>query len=954
MSSFLPTPPLKEHQFLDRIFSDELEKKCKVLPTNNNNYDLVYSISDIHGDYEVFKNIITNLTDKADDKEHIGNKVILYNEETNNFYWNPKVFNVCIIQTGDIMDGIRSSLQNPIKDYYDNYDSDDLKIIDILINLKEQAESSSNNNKIILLYGNHEIENIFNLIDIQKRNFNNYLKSDKSKLSEIDYCTFDENELKNITPSIFYTTFNKYFYCESLNNAYSIPYKDINLLQKPLDENIKNCIYNKQLIINRFTSLNKLKDKIICNYQTYAIINNYLFCHSGFISKFISHILNIYNESKTKTYQNLSLEEFINKSLENPNQEFINIINKSISKIINFIWNIYNENNKELIETNEELLSLNINEHIQNIRNIVWNNIFRDIYTNNIENSSSSILNVSKDLKNIEESFNFIINNLHLKGIIMGHIANKNIREITVINKIQDLYVYLTDIAMSRSFYDLSFDNLNSLDTDDKLENKNVTDFKKGYYIYNKYYNILQINKDGKLSFYKILNNFNDNIVNRILTEDVTKYDFYNSIYNNLNKNEIIFLFKKYINNNKLYYNIDFIKKIYNNELPEELINYLIQDYPSLKDIIKNNSHTYIKFIKNIIIFINNILFNNFNQILKSYISQNKLNFYDLLWISYLNQNKELLEKIKQNTITEDFKSKEITSYTDGLLKIIIDFNIFDYNLFILFYNNYLKYNIEQIINVINEHFKKIILSNCEDYINKNIIDDLEHYNYILNLHIGLKSDLNKSIIEKVIISLFGKEYYTSYFKEEYVKEYFNECIQMLINIIYSNIKDKILSIEYIINKLCSDFITRIFNKCKKYLDKCQDDINKKLLEKSKKDLSKKGSDKKGIIKKGAKTDTSKTMIRINRQIELTYFYNELKYILKYDGKEYTSYNFKEQIDIFKLLNEKYHIDKSILINELIKQEIYNLFITILKITSDNKYKIISKIENTVIIKVSL
>ena len=43
-------------KYLDQIFSNDLEEKCS-LSTNNDVYDLVYSIGDIHGDYQAFHNI---------------------------------------------------------------------------------------------------------------------------------------------------------------------------------------------------------------------------------------------------------------------------------------------------------------------------------------------------------------------------------------------------------------------------------------------------------------------------------------------------------------------------------------------------------------------------------------------------------------------------------------------------------------------------------------------------------------------------------------------------------------------------------------------------------------------------------------------------------------------------------------------------------------------------------
>ena len=67
----------------------------------------------------------------------------------NGFRWNPKVKDVCIIQTGDIMDGYRQrnfQLDSKIKTKI-SYKANDLQIIKELLELKKEAYQYNRYNK---------------------------------------------------------------------------------------------------------------------------------------------------------------------------------------------------------------------------------------------------------------------------------------------------------------------------------------------------------------------------------------------------------------------------------------------------------------------------------------------------------------------------------------------------------------------------------------------------------------------------------------------------------------------------------------------------------------------------------------------------------------------------------------------------------------------------------------
>ena len=148
---------------LQHDFIKDTYKKCSKYTNSIFNtydkteYDIVYAIGDVHGDYESLIIIL----------EYI--KCIEYRKENNKnkIHWNSNCKNICLIQTGDIMDGYRHD--NPNKDFI----SKDLKAIKLLLRLSE--ECLQYNSRVILIYGNHEISAFYRMID--KVKLDNYAKA---------------------------------------------------------------------------------------------------------------------------------------------------------------------------------------------------------------------------------------------------------------------------------------------------------------------------------------------------------------------------------------------------------------------------------------------------------------------------------------------------------------------------------------------------------------------------------------------------------------------------------------------------------------------------------------------------------------------------------------------------------------------------------------------------------
>jgi len=298
------------------------------------NFDTVYAIGDIHGDYNALKQILLQI------------KCIII--ENGIIKWNPLATNTCIIQVGDILDGYRPGIEVPEK-----YISRDIDIIKLLLSLNEEARQY--NSKIILLYGNHEINGLFNIIDDIK--LNNYKYS-----------------IKNNT--------------------------------------IENALeFNKQMKL--------LKDRILCEYHSVVIVNNYIFCHSGIILKIIKKLLQLFEIS-------------FNEYLQLQDKDKLYLINICATGLLNFILN--NETTAEEYINQYKYILLQLFQH-REYQNIIYpiqdlNPIDKQILKNNV-NASNVLLNT--------------------KGMVIGHNIILNYK----INKLENI-LYGIDNKISEGFGDIN------------------------------------------------------------------------------------------------------------------------------------------------------------------------------------------------------------------------------------------------------------------------------------------------------------------------------------------------------------------------------------------------------------------------------------------------------------------------------------------------------------------
>ena len=443
ISSFTNMDDKCKNKILNEYFKGDKKKYNKMLEIEQKTtFKHVYAIGDIHGDYNAFKTIMEGLcyeelietseqNNTPDDeynpiftKEKI--QIFLPKIREKGLKWNPKVRDVCIIQTGDIMDGYRQkNHQLDSNTEKTAYKATDLQIIKELLELKKEAYQYNSN--IILLYGNHELMNIFNEFDLYllKIENNNFVDVPCSK--------------------------NMRYPCA---NIFKYKLEDINKFDEKDQE-------EKEYIIKEiFNEVKQLKKDILCNYKTYAIINGYLFCHCGFIKKYIDELLKLdLNDSELKGIKSLYDIKEKYKKLPYPEiaQQVINITNKTISKILYFLWNVFEDLNPK--DYNNAKL-YDIQQYCKYILNILWAKDYDRvvIYNKDINNTQDEQNQLFFD--NIKKSINEIITYLGVKGMIIGHFQNNDITTYLTVNYNNETLplIYDIDVGLSEGFHHVQND----------------------------------------------------------------------------------------------------------------------------------------------------------------------------------------------------------------------------------------------------------------------------------------------------------------------------------------------------------------------------------------------------------------------------------------------------------------------------------------------------------------
>ena len=489
------------------------------------------------------------------------------------------------------------------------------------------------------------------------------------------------------------------------------------------------------------------------------------------------------------------------------NQEFINILNKSITKIINFIWNVYTKEYEEVIK--DESFLENIQVYKQHIYNIIWSSSFRALYSNYISPSQNpDPVNNNLDIRNVTEGINFIIQHLKLKGIIMGHIASDTIRKIKLYDgqKI-DFYIYLTDLMFSRAFYVL-----------------NKTD---GVYPYNKDYVILCI-KDNKIEYKRIPNNLTGHNLNINNIAEVRNENFYNNIYGSIIRtdNLKINLNLKKVIMNLIYYNDNIISKniveqilknYETNVIPDEVYA-IIKEYlhVNVKDIF--TSIFYMEYSNNLDIIFDekqlqsylynifiSIIFNKEYNCIKKYITNilnNQEHINDLIWMKYVLTNKK--DSLSKTNFDKKLDTVYHSTSEECFLKIYYDsikYNKFDYELFKIIYDSILRNSInDNILTYINFLIDNLLINICASNFEKikSNNDDIA----ILKICFLYDKELNyKNLTLKIIYNSINTDnLFTRYFKDNLSEE-----IEIVSNLLIKTYMNKLY--DTIISNYCDNYI---------------------------------------------------------------------------------------------------------------------------------------------------
>lgn len=237
-----------------------------------NNVDVVYSIGDIHGDYQTFKKILLDIgLDPL-----ISNGKNIFQVYTKNIYGrdfelcrinknNITNDNFCIVQCGDILYSVYKKVKTD--------DNEELKLLLFIYSLINSFNIISTPKKLfrcryIQLLGNHDIlilaSNCYNCLEdnFKRLNYFHNIHQLKQALWKIKGVLFDNGlifcKINNVlyTHCFFTPESNQYLYDEALKLDY---YKNqINILSSIKDNNILNLMKSPtDIIIESFNIIIK-------------------------------------------------------------------------------------------------------------------------------------------------------------------------------------------------------------------------------------------------------------------------------------------------------------------------------------------------------------------------------------------------------------------------------------------------------------------------------------------------------------------------------------------------------------------------------------------------------------------------------------------------------------------------------------------------------------------------
>jgi len=200
------------------------------------------------------------------------------------------------------------------------------------------------------------------------------------------------------------------------------------------------------------------------------------------------------------------------------------------------------------------------------------------------------------------------------------------------------------------------------------------------------------------------------------------------------------------------------------------------------------------------------------NNLIKS----KKLNIFDIFWMYYAISKKKILTM----QLKEEYKNLEIAQNCEqGLLKVYYNCDTIDKDILISYYNKNISYINYTIKNILLDHIKNMIQSDLIQFLFN--VNEIKYHLLLKILLLQKSKDYDEFVYIEIISNMYdinNKCYYTNIFNmnlnklrnPDERKNYLTELINVFkknINVIISNKK---ITIESIINKICTQTIKSI------------------------------------------------------------------------------------------------------------------------------------------------
>ena len=371
-------------------------------------YNNVYTIGDIHSDYNVLLEIL------------LKQQFIVKTEEY--YDWNPELSNTCIIQIGDFLHGYGKRASS---DTFTFFKPQELEIVRLFRHL---IETESNGNKLIVLLGNHEFMNITKKYNTGKVLYANELYSLLFKLEEekeintfiIENCEvcccinnfmfthagITRQIIKKIFgflkyPKVCYNNLNSFDKIRIMNVsciAYMyIIFKELQDIPLNTDWIVNSCLkvfYSKVKLYN-----DKTRNKNLINFMNDTTINDADLLYLKNNNILLTEIFKIYNNNSTKYCYIKHLRTY-----DKIDSMFRNEINEIFS--YNRMFSVLNRNTLKYVKL-----------------------LFSPSSSKSTGLLSNYQFSVSDDnYVNAKDTFDAAMNELSdIKGIVIGHSPQKNI-----------------------------------------------------------------------------------------------------------------------------------------------------------------------------------------------------------------------------------------------------------------------------------------------------------------------------------------------------------------------------------------------------------------------------------------------------------------------------------------------------------------------------------------------